>query len=102
MRGMMRNERKNVMAALLLAATILAAPVHARNEGPSKGVRGDGADRSWVVQVLTWLGLPKGLGSIWEGSSAYIDPNGQPTVHSGGRPGASANSDTSANIDPNG
>lgn len=87
------------MAALLLAASILAAPVHARTEGPP---RGDGLGRSWVVQVLSWLGIQPGPGSIWEASSAYIDPDGQPTLQSGGAPGASANSDSSAYIDPNG
>jgi hypothetical protein len=107
MRGMMRNERKNVTAALLLAATILAAtilaaPVHARNIEPSRGVRNDGAGRSWVVRVLGWFGLPTGLGSIWEASSANIDPNGKPTNHSGENGGASATSDSSAYIDPNG
>lgn len=101
MRGMMRNESKNVMAALLLAATILAAPGHAA-ERPSRGVHEAGPARSWIVRVLSILGFPKGLGSIWEADSAYIDPNGQPTLQSGGGSGASASSDSSAYIDPNG
>jgi hypothetical protein len=67
---------KIVMAALLLAATILAAPVHARTEGPSRGVHNHGLGRSWVVRVLDWLGLHPRLGSIWGASSAYIDPDG--------------------------
>jgi hypothetical protein len=104
MRGMMSKERKNVMAAVLLVAAVLTASVPARAEGPARGVREVGPGTAWVVRILGWLGLPpQRLGSIWESSSAYIDPNGQPTLNSGGGgTGIPASSDSSANIDPNG
>jgi hypothetical protein len=97
----MRKERKKVMAAVLLAVAVLTASVPAWAEEPGKGVRDE---RPWVVRILDWLGLPtQGLGSIWEASSANIDPNGQPRPTSGGgETGASASSDSSAHIDPDG
>jgi hypothetical protein len=79
MRGMMSKERKNVMVALLLATALLTVPVPARAKGPERGIRDTGPGRAWVVRILDWLGLhPQGLGSIWESSSANIDPDGQP------------------------
>lgn len=104
MRGMVRKERKNVMAAVLLVAAVLTASVPARAEGPARGMRDERPGTAWVVRILSWLGLPtQGLGSIWESSSAYIDPNGQPGPTSGGEEtGASAHTDDSSYIDPNG
>lgn len=76
---MMRNERKNVLVALLLAATLLVLPAPALAKRPGGGLRDIGPGRTWVVRILNWLGLhPQGIGSIWEASSAHIDPDGQP------------------------
>jgi hypothetical protein len=97
------RERKNLMAAMLLAAAFLVASIPARAEGPARGMRDARPGTDWVVRILDWLGLPpQGLGSIWETDSAHIDPDGQPTLNSGGEPGASSRSDSSAHIDPNG
>ena len=76
---MMRNERKNVLAALLLAATLLVLPASAQAKGWTEGLHDTAPGRHWVVRILNWLGLhPQGIGSIWEASSAHIDPDGQP------------------------
>ncbi|MES1245446.1 MAG: hypothetical protein ABUT39_27830 [Acidobacteriota bacterium] len=89
---------KNLMAALLLAATFLTASVPAHAMEAAHGRR---PGTGWVVRILGWLGLPvQALGSVWEASSAHIDPNGQPRPNGGG--GTGAGSDSSANIDPNG
>ena len=97
----MRERMKNLTVALLLVSAFLAASIPARAEGPRKGERDPGPGTAWMIRVLDWLGLPT-LGAVWEASSAYIDPDGQPTLHRGGETGASASSDSSANIDPNG
>jgi hypothetical protein len=95
------RERKNFLAALLLATAFLTVTLPARAEGPARGMRDASPGMAWMVRLLDWLGLqPQGLGSIREASSANIDPNGQPTLNTGG--GASASPDDSANIDPNG
>lgn len=78
MRGMMSKERKNVLAAVLLVAVILAVPIPAHAKQPARGVRDTGPVRAWVVRILDWLGMHQAPGSIWEASSANIDPNGQP------------------------
>ena len=92
------RERKNPMAAILLAAAFLTATLPAWAEGPLRGWRDASPGMVWVVRLLDCLGL----GSIRELSSAHIDPNGQPTVNSGGEDGASASPDDSAHIDPDG
>jgi hypothetical protein len=98
----MRKERNHLVAATLLFAAFLTVSVPALAEGPARGVRDGGTQVGWVVRILGWLGLPRGLGSIWEASSAHIDPNGTPMLTSIGGTGASAYTDDSAHIDPNG
>ncbi|HEX3131750.1 MAG TPA: hypothetical protein VH394_30720 [Thermoanaerobaculia bacterium] len=74
----MSKERKNVMAAVLLAFAVLAMPVPAQAREP-RGGRESEPGRAWMVRLLDWLGLsPQGLGSIWEADSAHIDPDGLP------------------------
>jgi hypothetical protein len=92
------RERKNLMAAILLVAAFLMATLPIRAEEPARRMREASPGTAWVVQLLDWLGLR----SVQEMSSAYIDPNGHPTLHPGGGPGASASPDDSAYIDPNG
>lgn len=73
------RERKNLMAAMLLAAAFLMVSISAQAEGPARRMRDARPGTAWVVRVLNWLGLhTRGLGSIWEADSAHIDPNGQP------------------------
>ena len=99
----MRERMKNLTAALILAAAFLTASLPSRAEEPARGLRDANPGRAWVVRFLDWLGLqPRGLGAVWEASSANIDPNGQPTSNPGEEPEASAGSDSSAYIDPNG
>lgn len=75
---MMRNER-NVLIALLLAATLLILPAPVQAKGWTEGLRDTAPGRTWVVRILNWLGLhPRGIHSTWEASSANIDPNGNP------------------------
>lgn len=96
------RESKNLMAAMLLVVAFLMASIPARAEGPARGVHDARPGTAWMVRILDWLGLhPQGIGSIWEASSANIDPNGKPTLNSRGGAGASS-TDDSANIDPNG
>jgi hypothetical protein len=98
----MRRGRKNVLAAMLLAAAFLAASIPARAEGPARGVRDASPGTAWVIRILGWLGLPtQGLGTARETSSANIDPNGEPNSVGGGT-GASSWINSSAHIDPNG
>jgi hypothetical protein len=76
---MMSKERKNVLAAVLLVAVVLTVPIPAHAKQPASGVRDAGPVRAWVVRILDWLGMhPTRIGSVWEASSANIDPNGQP------------------------
>ena len=98
------RERKNLMAALLLAAAFLTASIPAQAGEPARERRDASPGTSWVVQLLDWLGLhPQDLGSIWDADSANIDPNGKPRPNSGrGGAGASTYTDDSAHIDPDG
>jgi hypothetical protein len=73
------RERKNLMAALLLAAAFLTASIPVQAEEAARGRHYARPGTDWMVRILDWLGLhSRGLGSIWEASSANIDPNGHP------------------------
>jgi hypothetical protein len=103
---MLRKQRKGWIAAVVLIL-LLSASAPAAAAGPERG--GDG---SWIVRLLGWLGLPPSVTSVWDFSSGYIDPLGQPGPNSAGtddsgfidpdgKPG-SAGTDDSAHIDPDG
>jgi len=103
----MSREWKNLVAVVFVLVTFVTVSVPALAAGPAGGGREGDPQVSWTVRILGWrgwlgwLGIPPSLGSVWEASSAYIDPNGQPLT-SGGETGASAYTDDSAHIDPNG
>lgn len=95
----MRERMKKLMTALLVATAFLTASIPARAEGPARRT-GESPGMEWVTRILDWLGLHPQRSTIWEASSANIDPDGQP--NSGGSGGTSPSSDSSAHIDPNG
>jgi hypothetical protein len=87
---MLRNQRMGWIAPAVLAALLLA-PVPASAAGPAWRDPG-----SWIVRLAAWLRLPPSVTAVWEMDSANIDPLGQP------KPTGSAQTDSSAHIDPDG
>lgn len=84
---MLRNQRKGWIVPAALAALLLA-PLPASAAAPARRHPG-----TWIVRLAAWLGLPPSVTAVWDRSSGYIDPLGQPKP---------AGTDSSAHIDPNG
>jgi hypothetical protein len=107
---MFRNHRNLFTAATILALFLLTSlPAAAAGSTQPRG--GESAWENLVSRALVWLGNPgSGFSALWGEYSSYIDPNGQPAPNTSSyidplghtSTGASTDSDSSSQIDPNG
>lgn len=91
-----RGKRNVFTAVLVLALLFAAAPGWA---GQRRSPAASGWERAWQ-RVAAWVAARTGLTAAWGKSSSSIDPLGQPQGAT--PPSVTAQSDSSAGIDPNG